>query len=148
MLLGAFFLIAKMANFSHQKITTSSSNNLNYISWHRLWIIKYIHSVKAEKFSSNRKIFESKTYTCSSLGPTTNMGHVPWLSGKWNYERCFPAGNERRKSHTKQRVDIIIYTRGDFWPVFFFGRNLANWLTQKKQAQCDLYKGFFYKKFQ
>ncbi len=49
-----------------------------------------------------------------SLGPTTNMGHVPWLYGKWNYEQCFRAGNERRKSYTKQRVDIIIYIRGEF----------------------------------
>jgi hypothetical protein len=81
-----------------------------------------------------------------SLGPTTNMGHVPWLYGKWNYEQCFPAGNERRKSYTKQRVDIIIYIRGEFWPVFFVGRNFANWLTKKK-AQCDLYKGFFLKIF-
>jgi len=106
---------------------------------------KYIHSVKAEKFSSNMKIFKSKTYTCSSLGPTANMGHVPWLYGKWNYEQCFPAGNERRKSYTKQRVDIIICIRGEFWPVFLFGRKFANWLTKKK-AQCDLYKVFFLKK--
>jgi hypothetical protein len=81
MLLGAFFLIAKLANFSHQTITTSSSNNLDYISLTQAvnyrTMTKYIHSVKAEKFSSNRKIFKSKTYTCSSLGPTTNMGHVP-----------------------------------------------------------------------
>ncbi len=88
--------------------------------------------------------FKSKTYTCSSLGPTTNMGHVPWLYGKWNCEQCFPAGNERRKCHTKQRVNIIIYTRGEFWPVFLFGRNFANWLT-KNTAQCDLYKVFFLK---
>jgi hypothetical protein len=38
---------------------------------------KYIHSVKVEKFSSNRKNFKSKIYTCSSLGlpPTWGMCH-------------------------------------------------------------------------
>jgi hypothetical protein len=108
---------------------------------------EYIHSVKAEKFSSDRKIFKSKTYKCSSLGPTTNMGHVPWLYGKWNYEQCFPAGNEGRKSYTRQRVDIIIYIRGDFWPVFFFLGEISPTDWPKKKALCDLYKGYFLKNF-
>jgi hypothetical protein len=82
-----------------------------------------------------------------SLGRTTNMGHVPWLYGKWNYEQCFSAGNEGRKRYTKQRVDIIIYIRGEFWPEVFFGRNFTNWLTKKKKAQCDLYNGFLLKIF-
>jgi hypothetical protein len=148
MLLGAFFLIARMPNFSHQKITTSALTAPLYFLTQAVnyWTItKYIHFVKAEKFSSNRKIFKSKTYTCSSLGPTTNMGHVPWLYRKWNYEQCFSAGNEGRKSYTKQRVDIIIYIRGEFWPEFLFGRNFSNWLTKQRKPSATSTKDFFWK---
>jgi hypothetical protein len=106
---------------------------------------KYIHSVKAEKFSSDRKIFKSKTYKCSSLGPTTNMGHVSWLYGKWNYEQCFPTGNEGRKSYPKQRVDIIIYIRGDFWPVFFFGAKFRQ-LTDQNKKPSAISTNYFFKK--
>jgi hypothetical protein len=106
---------------------------------------KYIHSVKAEKFSSDRKIFNSKTYTCSSLGPTTNMGHVPWLYGKWNYEQCFPAGNERRKSYTKQRVDIIIYIRGEFYQSLLLGEISPTDWPKKKSPVRSLQRIFFFK---
>ncbi len=58
----------------------------------------------------------------SSLKPT----HAPvWRQAptwgtchdfmEWNYEQCFPAGNEGRKSYTKRRVDTIYMVRGKFW---------------------------------
>ncbi len=102
---------------------------------------KYVHSGKAEKFSSIRK-FPTHAQVWG-LPPTWGMSHVPWLYGKWNYEQCFPAGNEGRKSYTKQRVDII----GEFWPVFFFGRNFANWLTKIKSPVRSL-QMIFLEKFQ
>jgi hypothetical protein len=82
----------------------------------------------ALKSTGHRKIFKSKTYTCSRLGPSINMGHVPWLYGKWNYEQCFPARSEgRKKSYANQRVDII-YIRGKFW-LSLANRPHFSWLT-------------------
>jgi hypothetical protein len=40
--------------------------------------------------------------------------HGAWGMTLWEMKLCFPAGNERRKSYTKQRADIIIYIRGEF----------------------------------
>jgi len=53
------------------------------------------------------------------------------------------------EKYTMQRVDIIIYIRGEssdqciFWAKF---RQLTD--PKKKKAQCDLYKGFFWENFQ
>jgi hypothetical protein len=43
---------------------------------------KYIHSGKAEKFTSlvTWKISSLELTQAQDLGPNTNMGHVPWLS--------------------------------------------------------------------
>jgi hypothetical protein len=75
---------------------------------------KYINFCNNWKAPVTGKNFKSKTYTCSSLGPNTKWGAVPWLFGKWNYEQCSPAGNEERKRYTKQTVHMNHMVRGKF----------------------------------
>jgi hypothetical protein len=81
---------------------------------------KCIHAVKAKKILhwSNKQIKLSLAPThakVSGLAPTRRMCRD--FIGNWNYEQCFPAGNQGRKllkKLDKRRVDII-YIRGNFW---------------------------------
>jgi hypothetical protein len=73
---------------------------------------KCIHAVKAKKILhwSNKQIKLSLAPThakVSGLAPTRRMCRD--FIGNWNYEQCFPAGNQGRKllkKLDKQRVDI------------------------------------------
>jgi hypothetical protein len=70
-----------------------------------------------------------------------------WLYGKWNYEQCFSAGNAGRKSYTKQRVDIIIYIRREFWSEFFLGE-ISPTDGQKKESPVRPLQRIFIENFQ